>query len=80
MQMPINLTFMQGKIKTWIKIAEQTLISVLIKGQSLLSSFPPFKIHISWDQSIISMFNLGMSIGKKDHTLMKAWARVFNAI
>ena len=80
MQMPINLTFKQGKIKTWIKIAEPTLISVLIKGQSLLSSFPPFKIHISWDQSIIWMFSLGMSIGKKDHTLMKAWARVFNAI
>ena len=76
MQMKINLTFMQGKIKTWIKIAVPTLIS----GQSLLSSFPPFKIHISWDQSIISMFSLGMSIGKKDHTLMKAWARVFNAI
>ena len=26
------------------------------------------------------MFSLGMSIGKKDHRLMKAWARVFNAI
>ena len=31
MQMKINLTFMQGKIKTWIKIAAPTLISVLIK-------------------------------------------------
>ena len=26
------------------------------------------------------MFSLGMSIGKKHHALMKAWARVFNAI
>ena len=26
------------------------------------------------------MFSLGMSIGKKQNTLMKAWARVFNAI
>ena len=29
MQMPINLTFMQVKVKTWIKIAEPTLISAL---------------------------------------------------
>ena len=40
MQMPINLTFMQVKVKTWIKIAEPTLISVLIKGESLLFQFP----------------------------------------
>ena len=40
MQMPINLTFMQVKVKTWIKIAERTLISVLIKGESLLLQFP----------------------------------------
>ena len=26
------------------------------------------------------MFSLGMSIGKKQNTLMKAWTRVFNAI
>ena len=26
------------------------------------------------------MFSLGMSIGKKHHALMKAWARVFNAV
>ena len=26
MQMPTNLTFMQVKVKTWIKIAEPTLI------------------------------------------------------
>ena len=29
MQMPINLTYMQVKVKTWIKIVEPTLISVL---------------------------------------------------
>ena len=40
MQMPINLTFMQVKVKAWIKIAERTLISVLIKGESLLFQFP----------------------------------------
>ena len=90
MQMPINLTFMQVKVKTWIKIAEPTLISVLIKGESLFfqsllkgnlcfSSFPPFKTHISCDQFLISMLGLGMSIGKKHHALMKAWSRVFDA-
>ena len=26
------------------------------------------------------MLSLGMSIGKKHHALMKAWARVFNVI
>ena len=40
MQMPINLTFMQVKVKTWIKIAELTLISVPIKRESLLFQFP----------------------------------------
>ena len=72
MRMPINLTFMQVKIKAWIKIAEPTLIPVLIKGGSFLSSFPPFKTHIPCDQFLISMFSLGMSIGKKNHALMKA--------
>ena len=41
---------------------------------------PPFKSHITCDQFLISMYSLGMGIGKKNHTLMKAQARVFNAI
>ena len=49
-------------------------------GDLRFSSFPPFKTHISFDQFLVSMFSLGMSIGKKHHALMKAWARVFNAI
>ena len=69
---------MQVKVKTWIKIAEPTLISVLIEGESLF--FPPFKTHISSDQFLISVLSLGMSIGKKCHALMKTWARVINAI
>ena len=79
--MPINLTVMAVKLQTWIKIAEPTLISVLIKGGSLLFQLiPPFKIHISCHQFLISMFSLGMSIGKKHYALMKAWATVLNAI
>ena len=43
MWMPINLIlFMQVKVKAWIKIAEPTLISVLIKGVSLLFQFQAF--------------------------------------
>ena len=74
--MPISLTFMQGKIKAWIKIAEPTLIPVLIKGGSFLFSFPPFKTHIPCDQFHISMFTLGRSIGEKHHALIKAWANI----
>ena len=40
MQIPIDLSLMQVKVKIWIKIAEPTLISVLIKGESLLFQFP----------------------------------------
>ena len=69
---------MQVRVKTWIKIAE--LISVRIKEESCFSSFPPFKTLISCDQFPISMFSLGMSIGKKSYAIMKAWAKVFNAI
>ena len=36
--------------------------------------------HISCDQFLISMFFGGLSIGKKHDALLKAWARVFNAI
>ena len=70
MQIPIDLSFMQVKVKIWIKIAEPTLISVLIKGGSLLFQFPPFKTRISCDQFLTSMFSLGVSIGKKHHALM----------
>ena len=65
---------MTVKVKTWIKIAEPTLISVLINRGSLLFQFPTL---ISF---LTSMFSLGMSIGKKNHVLMKARARLFNAI
>ena len=72
MQMPINLIFRLVKVKTWIKIAEPSLISVLIKGESLLFQIPT--------QFLILMLSLGMCIGRKCCALMKAWARVFNAI
>ena len=39
-------------------------------GDLCFSSFPPFKTHISCDQFLVSMFSLGMSIGKKHHALM----------
>ena len=41
---------------------------------------PPFKSHITCDQFLILMYSLGIGIGKKNHALMKAQARVFNAI
>ena len=44
------------------------------------SSFPPFKTHVSCDQFHLLMSSLGMTIGKKHHALMKAWAWVFNTI
>ena len=72
MWMPINLTFMQVKVKTRIKVAEPNLISVSINRGSLLFQFPTFKSHISCDQFLISMLSLGMSIGKKNPALMKA--------
>ena len=34
------------------------------------AGFPSSKTHISCDQFLISMFSLGMSIGKKHHALM----------
>ena len=37
---------------------------------SCFSSFPPFKTHIPCDQFLISMFTLGMSIGKKHYALI----------
>ena len=40
MRIPINLTFMLVKVETWLKLAEPTLISVLIKGGSLLFQYP----------------------------------------
>ena len=70
--MPINLTFIQVKVKTRIKIAEPTLISVIIKGDPCFSSFPSFKTHIFCNQFLMSMFSLGMSIGKKHHASMIA--------
>ena len=36
--------------------------------------------YLFFNQFLTSMFSLGMSIGKKQNTLMKAWTRVFNAI
>ena len=40
MRMPINFTFMQVKVKTWIKIAEPTLILVLIEEGFFPLQFP----------------------------------------
>ena len=48
------------------------LISVVIKGGSLLFQIPPFKTRTSFEKFLTSMFSLGMSIGKKQNTLMKA--------
>ena len=45
----------QVKVKTWIKIGQPTLISVLIKGESLFSRIPPFITHRSCDQILLSM-------------------------
>ena len=39
-------------------------------GDLRFSSFPPFKTHTSFDQFLVSMFSLGMSIDKKHHALM----------
>ena len=71
--------------KTWLnsrvsKIEEPTLILGLIKGDPCFSSFPSFKTHLFCNQFLMSMFSLRMSIGKKNHASMIAWARAFIAI
>ena len=38
-----------------------------LKTSSLRVQFPPFKTHISWDQFLILMLSLGMTIDKKHH-------------
>ena len=50
----------------------------MLVSEVKLSQIPTLKTHISYDQFLISMFSLGVNIGRKRHALMKAWAGVFN--
>ena len=56
------------------------LILLTYKAHAFIFLLSALHGHISWDQFLISMVSLVMSIGKKQHVLLKAWARVFNAI